>query len=603
MAGVSVPRSRRLRTWKLLTRRRSSSGDRGSEFLTALGGGRAPSVRPPAPRSPATPPRRPLEERSPWNRPPLVSTDGWSSESVDPHPRAGICKSPGHCSAGAPPRNRWPRSELHGTATGKRAVPESRPPAQPEVAGQSRAARAPIGRRWAAPRPTGSVPAPRHWAAAAGSPGDWPRWQAPPRPHWPQVLPPRPRDRPPRRLAAGWVGHVPRPPPPPPPRTRRQTPRPRPVPRAAQVRRSWLAPLAPSAERSLPRSAARPTWRRAAGGLAPWPERPGRGADGARSPPCPAGRAPRWTGAAAASASRRTTTGERSGADRAGRPRRPSGAVSALPRASGSRALGRGAGAGGPRSALGPRASRRSRRPSTERRPGVAPRPARGADVCPGKSAGPWRPHAGRAALGAGRCEPRADPWRSGFPEFPRRPRWRSQPGEASGPRRRPGAEPPAAERGGRRALGWGALRAVPPGPDLSDADPPRGRDPICLAAKRGKGRPPPATVAGSAARLAAGRPVGMEGAAPRARRRRCSGRTRHLRCFLLPRCRPPGVRESDLAAVKACAARWGWGERNADPMLRASLAAWLEWHPQISGSARGALPGGSSRPGGTSGS
>lgn len=80
-----------------------------------------------------------------------------------------------------------------------------------------------------------------------------------------------------------------------------------PPPRLARRRSSaelaGPVPFRPRDARSLPRSAASPTWRLAAGGPAPWPERPGRGADGGRrSAPCPAGLAPRWTGAAAASA-------------------------------------------------------------------------------------------------------------------------------------------------------------------------------------------------------------------------------------------------------------------------------------------------------------
>lgn len=69
---------------------------------------------------------------------------------------------------------------------------------------------------------------------------------APPRPYWPQVPPPPPRDRPPHRLAAGWVGHVRTSPPrgltPDCAGARPRRPRPLPASRAAEVLRSWRGP-------------------------------------------------------------------------------------------------------------------------------------------------------------------------------------------------------------------------------------------------------------------------------------------------------------------------------------------------------------------------
>lgn len=169
------------------------------------------------------------------------------------------------------------------------------------------------------PHPARQVvrPAPRHWAAAAGSPGDWPRWRPRlaligRRCHRPRPGTARPADWPP---AGPRVGHVRTPPAPARPDAglRARAPRarppaappPLPAPPAAKFLELDPCPSvrAPRAPFRVPPSAP-PAARLGRWGPAPWPECPGRGADGdRRSAQCPAGRAPRWTGAAAAAAS------------------------------------------------------------------------------------------------------------------------------------------------------------------------------------------------------------------------------------------------------------------------------------------------------------
>lgn len=146
-----------------------------------------------------------------------------------------------------------------GPALGARGAP-------PPVAGQSRAARASIGRRWAAPRPTGSPPRAEPLGRGRRDPRGLAQVAAPPRPHWPQVPPPPPRDRPSRRLAARRASGRPCSDPPSSPRpgpdagtpcahlARPRRPCPRPAQPAPQVPRSW-----PDPRPGIPAPRARPS--------------------------------------------------------------------------------------------------------------------------------------------------------------------------------------------------------------------------------------------------------------------------------------------------------------------------------------------------------
>lgn len=75
--------------------RRAARGP-GTELLTALAlpGGGAPSGHPP-PTSPVPPPRCAPHQRPSPSPPGLVSKDGWSFDSENLGPRAGISKFPG----------------------------------------------------------------------------------------------------------------------------------------------------------------------------------------------------------------------------------------------------------------------------------------------------------------------------------------------------------------------------------------------------------------------------------------------------------------------------------------------------------------------------
>jgi hypothetical protein len=165
-----------------------------------------PSSR--VPEEPATPARG-LDQRSPQSPAPL-SADGCSLASLSGRLESCISRKL-HLGTAAP---------AHFTRPARRAARGAALARGPQAARAAASCRAEPHRarsHWpqvAEPRPTGSRPRARHWAAAAPSPEDWPRWRPRlsligRRCHRPRPGTACPLDWPP----AGPVGHFRTPPP------------------------------------------------------------------------------------------------------------------------------------------------------------------------------------------------------------------------------------------------------------------------------------------------------------------------------------------------------------------------------------------------------